>query len=304
MTDAVGPRLSILVVSWECRDLLVRCLESLRHVAIDHEVLVVDNASTDGTADTVRRDFPGVRVFEAGGNIGFSRANNLAIGHARGALLLLLNPDTEVRRGAVESMARFMEEHPSAGICTTRLWNPDGSPQPSVLAFPTPARQFLQHTMLHRWVRRRVDGRTRRVEAVSGAALCIRKACVDAVGPLDPDFFMFYEDVDLCRRVDRAGWEVWFVDGPGIVHVKSGASTGEALTRTLLASLRSSLLYFRKHDGRSRTGTMRAIVLVGSCARSARALLLLLGGRDRPGQRAKLRAYGRMLRWSVGLTEL
>ena len=305
MADVRRRDLSILIVSWNCRGLLENCLASLaRHVTMDHEVLVVDNASADDTAAMVRGRFPAVRLVELPENVGFARGNNAALDAAQGDCFLLLNPDTEVRPGAVESLVQFLTEHPRAGICAPPLWDPDGSRQRSVLSPPTLAGELLRHTMLHRVLPHRARSEARRldtrpVEAVSGAALCVRRQCAREIGPLDPDFFMFFEDVDWCRRARGAGWEVWYADGPGIVHVKSGTSVGPARTRTLIESLRSTMCYFRKHEGGSRTAAMRAIAVAGAIARSVRAGLLWVVGHDRPDQRARLAAYVRILRWGL-----
>jgi len=298
------PRLSILVVSWNCAALLERCLEALaEHGPPDCETIVVDNASADGTAARVRARFPGVRLVELPENAGFARGNNVALDLARAPYLLLLNPDTEVRAGSLESLVQFLDARPRAGICAPPLWNPDGSRQPTVLFFPTLRGELLRQTMLYRLLpgRERAEAArtdTRPAEAVSGAALCIRRAVVDAIGPLDPDLFMFYEDVDWCLRAREAGWEVWFVEGPGVVHVKAGASTGAARTRTLLESLRSTVHFFRKHGRASALPALRGIAALAAAARSARALLLWIAGRDRADQCARLAAYRKMLAWA------
>ena len=299
------PVLSIVIVNWNTADLLVSCLRSIAGtVSLPHEILVVDNASDDGSRERVQRDFPRVRLLALESNVGFARANNRALTAAAGRFLLLLNPDTELRAAAVESVVSFLETNPSAGIAGPPLWNADGSHQPSVQIFPTLASELLHQTMFHRILptRLRREARrrdTRRVEVVTGAALCIRRECYDAIGPLDEDTFMFYEDVDWCRRAHEAGWEVWYVDGPGIVHLKGAASRGAARTRTLLDSLRGGIHYFRKHHGDGAVAGLRSIALLGATTRSLRAILLLALGRDREDQRSRLRAYTAMMRWAL-----
>lgn len=299
------PIVSIIVVNWNTADLLAACLSSIAaHVRTPCEVLVVDNASTDDSVARVRRDHPDVRVMAQDANLGFSRANNLAIAAARGRHVLLLNPDTEVREGALESLVSFLERTAAAGICGPPLWNRDGSHQHSVQPFPSLRSEFLRQTMLHRVLPdrsahgpRRRD--TRRVDAVTGAALMIRRECLEAIGPLDESIFMFYEDTDWCRRAAASGWEVWYVDGPGIVHLKGAASGGASRTRTLLDSQRGTVRFFRKHRGDRAILALRLIALLGAGARTARALLLWTLRRDPGDQRARIRAYARMALWAI-----
>jgi GT2 family glycosyltransferase len=303
------PTVSIIVVNWNCEDLLARCLQSIAdHVSLRVETIVVDNASSDDSVSVVRARFPAVRLIALPENVGFSRANNVAIEVARGDHVLLLNPDTELRRGCVESLVAFLEERPRVGLVGPPLFDPDGSRQDSVLEFPTLGREFLRQTMLHRLVpgraaRTRPEG-SRRVEALTGAALCVRRACLEAIGPLDPRLFMFYEDVDWCRRATDAGFEVWFAAGPGAMHVKSAASGRLALARTLVESLRSTIAYFRKHRGARSVAGLRAVALAGAATRSVRAAVLWSVGRDRAEQRDRLGAYGRIARWALRGGEL
>jgi hypothetical protein len=304
------PTVSIIIVNWNTVELLAPCLRSIASgTSTAHEVIVVDNASTDGSCERARREFPKARLFPQDANLGFARASNVGLAAARGRFLLLLNPDTTVKAGAVDALVDFVERGARVGIAGPPLWNHDGTPQPSVQPFPTLGSELLRQTMLHRVVpgrtRREATRRdTRRVEVVTGAALCIRRECYEQIGPLDEAIFMFYEDADWCRRASDAGWEIWYVDGPGVVHLKGGASVGEAFTGALVDSLRGTIHYFRKHGVAASIPWLRGIALLGATARSLRALALLGVGRDRAEQRARLRAYGRMLRWAVGGGEL
>jgi N-acetylglucosaminyl-diphospho-decaprenol L-rhamnosyltransferase len=299
------PTVSFIIVNWNTADMLCRCLDSIgRHVGIRHETIVVDNDSADGSVDRVRRGFPGVRVIPAGSNLGFARANNLGLAAARGRYLFLLNPDTAVRPGAVESVIAHLEAHPDAGIAGPTLWNPDGSIQGSVQRRPSLRTEFVRQTMLHRVLHRRGDsvrvgGPTRRVDVVTGAALCITRVCFERIGPMDGSIFLFYEDTDWCCRAADAGFGVWFVECAGVLHEKGAASGGEARTRTLLDSLRGTILFFRKHHGGGSIAALRAIALAGATARGLRAAALWTLGRNRSEQRARLKAYGRMIGWAV-----
>ena len=299
------PIVSIIVVNWNTADLLSDCLASVRDVVgLPHEVLVADNASTDHSVAVVRERFPEVKLLPQDSNLGYARANNAALEHARGEYLLLLNPDARILPGAVESLVAFLQDHPRAGIAGPPLQHPDGRHQASVGLFPTLRTELLRQTMLHRILpgrlRREAARRdTRRVEWVTGAALCITRGCFEAIGPLDANIFLFYEDTDWCRRASLAGFEVWFVDGPGVRHVKAAASGRHARARTLLASLESTVYYFEKHHPRPVRPALRTIAFLGASLRSIRAALLWTMGRDRADQRERLRAYAAMLAWAV-----
>ena len=302
---SASPVVSIIIVNWNTADLLAACLASIaRGTTVPHEVLVVDNASTDDSCLRVSADFPKVRLFPQSENLGFARANNLALAAAQGRFLLLLNPDTELRVGAVDALTTFMEAHPKVGIVGPPLWTEDGRHQPSVQTFPSLRSELLRQTMLYRIVpnpfQREAKRRdTRSVEVVSGAALCIRRECFAAIGPMDETMFMYYEDTDWCRRAHDASWEIWYVDGPGIMHHGGGASTGEARTRTIVDSLSSTIRFFEKHAGLGAVPALRVIAMFGGIARGLRAGLLFLAGRDRADQRARLRAYRRVIGWAL-----
>lgn len=296
----MAPTLSIIILNWNTADLLAACLASLAQVTVAHEVIVVDNGSADGSAAMVRERFPAVTLLALPDNLGFARGNNAGLGVAQGRYLLLLNPDTEVRAGCLESLVAFMEAHPTIGIAGPTLWNPDGSLQPSLLHVPTLRLEFLRQTMLFRLLpAERQPSHPHPVEGVTGAALLIRRACLEQIGPLDPAIFMFYEDTDWCRRATEAGWAVWFVPCEGIMHVKSAASSRFARTRTLLDSQRSTIYYFQKHHGPRAVALLRGITLCGSAARALRAAVQWLRGRDRADQQQRLNAYGRMARWAL-----
>ncbi|HEY0068398.1 MAG TPA: glycosyltransferase family 2 protein, partial [Chloroflexia bacterium] len=195
------PDLSIVILSWNVRDLLAACLRSLPDSAGEWwgraEVLVVDNASTDGSAEMVRRDFPGVRLLALARNLGFSGGNNAGIRAARGKYVLLLNPDTVALSGSIATLATYMEAHDDTGITGPRLLNPDGTLQPSRRRFPTIATALVESTPLQRWlgdlpaIRRfymldRPEGETQQVDWLSGAALMCRREALEQAGLFDP----------------------------------------------------------------------------------------------------------------------
>lgn len=240
MTEAAGgaPDLSVVVLSWNTRELLAACLRSLAELGDDEpsfEVIVVDNASADGSADMVARDFPAARLLRNPRNDGYAIGNNLGAALARGEFVLLLNSDTEVRPGALATLVRFLRENPRHGACAPRLDYPDGRPQLSCKTFPTRRtavffdtyfeRWFPRNRTLRRYHMRDFDHMTSRdVDQPPGAALVVRRALWKQLGGFDPELWLFFNDVDLCRRLWAMGWRVAYVAEARILH-HEGRST-------------------------------------------------------------------------------
>lgn len=262
--------LSICVVSWNVKEHLERCLRSVvESSGPEDETIVVDNASRDGSADMVSSLFPSVRLIRSGRNIGFAAGANLALTAARGRYLLLLNPDTIVQPGAFREMVSFLDRCLRAGAAGCRLLEPDGRIQPSVRSFPTYATALERFTILGRLhllpgVRRRYFragfdyGTAGEVDQVMGAALFLRRTALDEVGPLDERFYLYFEEVDLCRRLRSAGWSICYNPAASIVHL-GGASFDQVAGQARLRLLNSQLEYLKKH--RSRTGASLFTVL-------------------------------------------
>jgi GT2 family glycosyltransferase len=234
------PDLSVIIVSYNTRDQLRDCLLSLRRAAGEarFEVIVVDNASKDGSAEMVRADFPEVQRCASSQNEGFAAAMNRGIPLSQAEYFLALNPDTFMTRATIPKLLNFMKEHPKAGIAGARLTFPDGTDQPSTFCFPSLFKEFwnalpeLKSVLKLRkiseilsWNRTKGDGRTEiQVECVSGAALIARKSVVESVGGFDSNFFLYHEERDLCERIRQAGWEIWFVPGTQVIHFDAQAS--------------------------------------------------------------------------------
>jgi N-acetylglucosaminyl-diphospho-decaprenol L-rhamnosyltransferase len=297
--------LSIIILNWNTADLLADCLTSVQAYAPpDTEVIVVDNASTDSSAEMVQTRFPQMTLITQTENVGFSQGNNVGLAAANGRYLLCLNPDTQLHPGAIEPLVAWMEENPKVGIAGPTLWNPDGSLQRSTVPLPTLWVEFLRQTMLYRLTPTRAQRQMFRNErqpvgVVTGAALCLRRSCYEQIGGFDPQIFMFYEDTDLCKRAWDAGWEVWFVPTPGITHVKAAASSRFVRTRTLIESQKSAIYYFQKHNGRSTIPLLRLMALPSMALRSALAIFNWVMGRNCSDQKARLHAYGRITTWAV-----
>ncbi|MGD9519949.1 MAG: glycosyltransferase family 2 protein [Armatimonadota bacterium] len=240
-----APRLSVCIVTWNCRDLVLNCLRTLSEGRneVSYEVLLVDNASRDGTVQAVRELHPEVTVVSNEANVGFAAANNQAIRLARGEYIFLLNPDTVLPERALDDLVRVADEHPRAGAVGPKLLNPDGTLQYSCRRFPKPWAALFRNTLFgrlfphERWTREYLmadwdHNELREVDWVSGAALLLRREAVEQVGLLDERYFWGSEDVDYCRRLEKAGWQVLYTPTPAIVHI-IGGSTDRAVLQTI-----------------------------------------------------------------------
>jgi len=266
--------LSIIIVSWNTRELLAQALESAYDTVGDIacEVLVVDNGSTDGSAEMVETRFPQTQVLRNAENVGFARANNQALASSRGRFVLLLNSDAVLLPDALMHMARFMESEPSAGIVGPRILNPDGSFQSSYMSFPTLLAELLLMTKLHKVAYGQhfpshppAKSRDRRsVDWVSGACLMIRRQVVEDIGGLDEEFFMYSEEVDWCWRAKQAGWCVYYLPEAEAVHWGGLSSTKVPVSRRTLV-YGSKLRFLRKHHGEHAARAFGYALIVTSC---------------------------------------
>jgi GT2 family glycosyltransferase len=279
--------LSIIIVNWNTKDLLHQCLASIyaHSPELPFEIIVVDNASSDGSAGMVQDHFPETRLLINKENVGFARANNQGIQISQGRYVLLLNPDTEVRSGALQQLIDFLDSTPASGGAGARILNPSGTLQHSCYLSPTLLREWMH--LLH------LDGRQRRVmdewdtstpreaEVLLGACIILRREALEAVGSLDESYFMYSEEVDLCYRLRKAGWQLYWVPQAEIVHY-GGQSTRQIATEMFLQLYQSKLNYFRKHYGKSATWRYKFILLTGSLVRLALVPLAYL---ERPPDR-------------------
>lgn len=253
-------RLSVIIVNWNTRDLLQACLQSLSENDFAHtdEIIVVDNASSDDSVAMVQNKFTAVRILPLPKNVGFSRGNNEGIAIARGKYILLLNSDTEVRSGALDKMCAYLDAHPGVGAVGAKLISPDGSIQESCRAFPShKTALFNRKSLLTRMFPNNRYSRqyllspedrltTREVDWVMGAALMTRRSIIDDIGALDPDFFMYAEDVDWCYRMHRAGWKIVYLPEAEILHHYE-KSARKVPFRMNLQRHRSMWLFYKKH---------------------------------------------------------
>jgi GT2 family glycosyltransferase len=248
--------LSVIIVNWNTRDLLGKCLSSLYETlqGIDYEIVVVDNASMDGSTAMVRHSFPEVRIIENRENLGFARANNQAMAVSKGQYFLLFNSDAFATPGAIQSLVNLAKVQPDIGVVGPQLLNLDGSFQASHTPFPTLRQEFLMLTglgrlLVSRWYPSRGPEENRGpqvVDYVEGACMLVRRKVFEELGGLDEGYFMYVEEVDWCYTMKQAGWQVWYQPAAKVFHVGSGSSKHRRAERE--ADLyRSRVQFFRKH---------------------------------------------------------
>ena len=263
--------LAIVIVSYNARPELERCLHSLHGAApaLSHQIVVVDNGSTDGSPAAVRERWPAVNVLENGENIGFAGATNVGISASQSELVLLLNPDTIVPPGAIDRLVADLRAHPEAAICGPRLVDGDGRPEISFGKMITPLQEVRQKLLvrLYEWrvppIVSLVEHRVRQAhnpDWVSGACLLARRADLDEVGLLDERFFLYTEDVDLCASVRGRGRLVRFAPAAEVLHLR-GRSVRRDRAAAERAYLRSRMAFYAKHHPRW-AGWLRAYLRV------------------------------------------
>jgi len=243
-------KLSIIIVSYNVRSYLEQCLQSVQKAleGIEGEVWVVDNNSQDDSVDVLRRNYPWVRLIANTENMGFARANNLAIRQSQSDYVLLLNPDTVVEEPTLRGVLDFMDAHPEAGGAGVMMHNADGTLAPeSRRGLPTPwvaglkmlgftSRYYMSHLP---W------DEPGRIDVISGAFCFLRRKALDQIGLLDEDFFMYGEDIDLSYRLLKGGWQNWYLPF-SIIHYK-GKSTQKTEYRYVHIFYQAMLIFFRKH---------------------------------------------------------
>jgi N-acetylglucosaminyl-diphospho-decaprenol L-rhamnosyltransferase len=250
---------SVVIVSWNSCRVLPACLESLlaasKRLEGDVETIVVDNASSDESVATILREFPFVRVVQNGANLGFAAACNRGIRESSGRYILLLNPDTELSEAFLERLLHFLEAEPQAAAAGPRVIGKDHQLQVSCYPLPTLGRELWRLCRLDRFYPVAVypiEGwsmaEPHPVEALQGACILIRRSALDETGHLDERFFMYSEEVDLCRRLLQLGWKNYWVPGSMIRHLGAG-STDRVPVSMFLQLYKSKIQYFRKHLG-------------------------------------------------------
>lgn len=294
--------LSIIVVNWNAKDLLRKCLEHVIATteATSYEIIVVDNASSDGSQHMLRQDFSDVRLIPNTENVGFAAANNQGIAISSGRYVLLLNSDAFVEAQTIDMMVKFMDEHPEAGMSACKLLYEDGSLQPSCYAFPTLLTEFYTALQLDKLFRRSpVFGRflmtwwdfndVRDVDTVMGAFMLVRREVVEQVGMMDESYFMYSEESDWCYRIKKQGWKILYNPEVQAVHLWGGSSQ-RVRTEMFLQLYRSKVTFFRKHYGALAAALLKLIIGFGCLLRIGPGVLYY-----RNGQRDKHQAFQKLL---------
>jgi N-acetylglucosaminyl-diphospho-decaprenol L-rhamnosyltransferase len=308
MIDDAVPDLSIITVSWNVRDLLRACLASIKDSPLSYslEGFVVDNASSDGSADMVAREFPWVHLLRNSANAGFTSGNNQALALSRGRYVLFLNPDTRVEGDALAAMVAYMDAHPAAGALGPQLRYGDGSLQSSRRRFPTFGTGLFESTPLawhwpgNPWVARyhmtdTPDDQTQPVDWVVGAALMVRRAVVEQIGGFDEGYFMYSEELDWCRRAGQAGWGAVYLPAARVIHYE-GKSSEQAVAARHIRFQTSKLRYFRKYHGAGTAGLLRGFLLASFAGEWLFEGAKWLLGSKRPLRQQRLSAYSQLLR--------
>jgi len=308
--------LSIIIVNWNSADFVRQCVRSVgEHTrGIGVEIVVIDSGSFDGCGEMLAREFPHVRFIQSDKNLGFARGNNQAAKQAAGRWLVFLNPDTELRGPALNRLFEVAAALPKAGAMGARLLNGDGTLQTSCLqSFPTVANQVLDADLLRKWFpRSRLWGMAplyagssepAEVEGISGACLMTPRALFEQLGGFNEDYFMYYEDMDYCLKVRRAGWKNYYVPAAEIVHHGGKSSGGEHSKFSSVMMAESGWRFFRAHRGAAQAAVFRACLAAKAVSRiGVLALMRLLPAAEARRKRAKsaLGKWSCVLRWAFG----
>lgn len=303
-------KISIIIVSWNAREYLLKCLRSvmLTEGRCNLEVIVVDNASSDASVEMVLEQFPRVQVIRNDRNLGFARANNIGIRNSRGRYLCLINSDVVLLHGCIERLVDLLEENQEIGIAGPKILDADGKVQRSCMGFPTIRNTIGRSLALDRvFPRSRVLGgklmtfsshnTTRLVDVINGCFWIVRRKALDDVGLLDEDFFIYGEDIDWCKRFNKAGWRVMFFPHAEAIHY-GGASSSNAPIKFYLERQHADLQYWQKHHTRFEYLVYMLIMWFDQGIRVfGHSILLLLKPSQKDERLFKIRRYAAGFRW-------
>lgn len=299
MPEAGKPAVTVILVSWNAIDHLEPCLRALE--SSGHEVVVVDNASADGSAELVRSRFPQVRLLAEARNLGFAGGVNAGVRATTSRHVMLLNPDAIPSRGAIDQLAAFLDEHPQAAAAAGQLQYPDGTPQQgwNVRRFPTLASLAASLLLFDRlWPRNPATRRYQHldvpydspseIDQPAAACLMVRRQAFEAVDGMDERFFpAWFEDVDFCKRLRAAGWSIFFV--PGALFTHAGGISRQRLGPVIFQQVwhRNLERYIRKHHGPLALLAVRGLIMIGMGMRLAASVAA--------GRRTDAAAYAAVL---------
>lgn len=310
-TAPAAPVVSVIIVSWNARKYLLGCLATLNERACRRpmEIIVVDNASSDGSPEAVEAEYPAVKVIRTGANLGFAKANNIGIRQSRGRYLCLVNSDVEVGPGCIDTLVDYCEAHPRVGMAGPYVQGGDGLLQRSCRGFPSlwnmscraaaldtifpRVEAFTGYAMTH-WPHDSV----RKVDILSGCFWLARREAVDQVGMLDEAFFMYGEDMDWCRRFRTGGWDAVFVPSARIIHY-GGASSANSPIRFYIEQRRADFQYWRKHHSALAARLYFCIEALHLALRTIGYAAKLLFSSDKETARRKVNRSIACLRWML-----
>ena len=305
--------LSIVIVTWNCKKFTEECLESLRTYRQDPqaEIIVVDNASWDGTPELVRDAYPEVMLIRNDHNLGFAKGNNVGIRKSNGKYVFLINPDVQVLDGCIEKMLAYMAENPRIGLLGPRMLGVDGKACRSYMGTPTLWRLFCRalaldvlfpkSKLLGGFLMPYFDGdRIAEVDILNGWFWVTRREALNEVGVLDESLFMYGDDLDWCKRYREAGWKIVFFPEAESIHY-GGGSSSKAPVWFSVEMQRANLQYWQKNFGRASQVMFLGIVWIHQAIRLTGNLLLFVGSRaKRPEAAGKIKKSLACLRWAMG----
>jgi hypothetical protein len=293
--------ISVVILSWNDQNYLEECLQSLvNSTKRTMEIIVVDNASTDGTPDMVEAKFPMVKLIRNPENLGFPKGNNIGIQASRGKYVFLINSDVKVLDGCMDAVADYLDAHPDVGMIGPKILNRDGTHQSSCRQFPTLWNNFCMLSGLSRVFNdsRFFSGehmfyfrgdRQMDVNVLVGCFWAVRREALDEFGMLDEGFFMYAEDLDWCQRCWNAGWRVVFFPGAEAIHYRGGSSAKKDPVWIALTQQRSVLRYWKKHHGVVGQLGMRGLIFMGNLLRCGAAAVNFLRPSRRQDSMVRLR---------------
>jgi N-acetylglucosaminyl-diphospho-decaprenol L-rhamnosyltransferase len=313
------PQLSIIIVNWNSKDYLRKCLQSIYANArgISFEIIVVDGASFDGCGEMLAREFPEVKFIQLEKNVGFAKANNLGFEQSQGECVLFLNPDTEIVGDAIETLHNFLKKNDDAGIVGAKLLNTDGSVQMSCIqTFPTILNQFFDAEILRNAFPRHSfwgiaplfygDKTAAEVEVISGACLMLARTNFEKIGRFSEDYFLYAEDLDLCYKSNLAGLKNYFVPSAEIIHHGGGSSRQTQSVFSTVMMRESVWRFLKKFRGGFYAAVFRASVALGAIFRLLLLLILfpirLVQGRKKIARDA-IRRWTAILKWTIGIEQ-
>lgn len=309
--------ISVIIVNWNTKEMLQNCLYSLRQSATSFRMktIVVDNASKDGSSEMIQTQFPWVNLIKSGGNIGFGKANNLAEPYTDTQFVLFLNPDTIVLKDSITKMVDYMKSNQAVGALGCKMKYADGGVSPLGLQwFPSPFTELLSMFFISEKTQKGLrsylpyidPNENSVVSKLYGGCLMVRKSVLDQVGWFDERFFMYGEDVDLCRRITDAGWKLYYLSDAEIIHLCHGASDEAPSNFSILMTCESISKLMHKYYGNTGAISYRIVIFSGSIFRLLiSSVLKIVSSLSKTGYnvdyRNTSRKYIAMIKWCLNL---